>query len=100
MTKLFVDNFELTLQLEVSATFHRFRAGYHERGGGQIDPDEPAHWEIHSVTAYCGTYAKEIGAVMSDEDMERLAEQLGDEPDYRGDQLEERLGKQEYEEDR
>lgn len=38
------------LSLDVGYTFYPFHRGYHEKGGGQIDPDEPAHNEIESVT--------------------------------------------------
>jgi hypothetical protein len=77
--KIPVDDFPVTLDLEVDATWHKFRPGFHERGGLKLEPDEPAHWEVNSVT--CN--GKPVLYLFSDDDLERLAEQLGNEEDYR-----------------
>jgi hypothetical protein len=78
--KHLIEDFELIVTLDVDATYHKAIRGYREPGGGQIEPDEPAGWEIDGVT--CRGYPIEL----NDDDMERLIELLpepdGPYPDY------------------
>lgn len=73
--KIHVDDFELTLDVELSAKWHKEQRGMRERGSGiQLEPDEPAHWEILSVE--CA--GMDITKLLSDDDFDRLENMLGD----------------------
>ncbi len=49
MTEFIIEDFQITVNLTVYATWQKGLRGYHEKGGQQIDPDEPAGWEVESV---------------------------------------------------
>ena len=98
MTKdtLYLEDFELTLQLEVEATWHRGSRGARDgRGGPPLEPDEPAGYEIEAVYAtwrtdrHNKTVRVDITSCLSDADIERIQEQIDedaesdpDEPEY------------------
>jgi hypothetical protein len=82
MTKLLVQDFELIVDLDIEATWHKAQRGAREKGGLQLEPDEPAGWEIDGVTCR-GTG---ILSALRYDDVERLLELLpepeGPDPDY------------------
>lgn len=64
--------------------------GYHEKGGQQIDPDEPESVEIQAiyVLAQADTIKKDIYALLTEKQLDAIASQLladrdDYEPDYR-----------------
>ena len=71
--KHYLCDFDLTLDLEIEATWRKGYSGARERGSGiQLEPDEPAGWEITSVK----WKNIEISDALDEHDLERIAEQL------------------------
>ncbi len=60
---------DITVEYEAHAA-HR---GYHEKGGGQIDPDEPAWIEIDSVVET----DTGIGLELTEKQLDELEERIG-----------------------
>ena len=93
---LYLEDFELTLQLEVDATWHRGSRGARERGSGvPLEPDEPAGYEIYAIyAAWTDSKGKDhridITQCLSIADIDRILEQIddrdadADEPDWMG----------------
>jgi hypothetical protein len=75
--KHLIEDFPLTLSLEIDATYHKFQRGHFEKGGLQIDPDEPAWYEINEVM--CNGI--DISALFTDENAARLEQMLLDNHD-------------------
>ena len=71
------DNFPSNeVSVKLTGTFYPFHAGYREKSGGQLEPDEPAHFEIDSI--FIEDFQKELtpeeAAVIFDRDEIQLME--------------------------
>jgi len=65
--------------------------GYREKGGGQIDPDEPESVEIMGVLLAVGEESREISFMLSEKQLDSItSELLGDRDDYEPDYREEK----------
>ena len=80
---LYLEDFALTLQLEVDATWHRGSRGARERGSGvPLEPDEPAGYEIYGIyatwTYQNKTHRIDITQCIGKHDWQHIQEQIDD----------------------
>jgi hypothetical protein len=78
-------------------TAHPFRRGYREPGGQQIEPDEPAHIEIESVTEDGTGVEIELTTAQEDEIEQRIAEELAAADEFAREEHYDRLREQRLE---
>jgi hypothetical protein len=64
---------------QVEVTYYAASRGARERGTGlQLEPDEPAFWDIMGVYDRKGYQARWLARKMTDEDIERIQGELGE----------------------
>jgi hypothetical protein len=71
-----IDDWETTLSLEVEATWCKGFRGTIERGGRQLEPDEPAGYEIGRIFMVLGNSRVDITDVLGADEILRINEYI------------------------
>ena len=71
-----IDDWESTISLEVEATWCKGFRGTRERGGRQLEPDEPAGYEIGRIFMVLGTNRVDITDFVGSDEIRRINEYL------------------------